>query len=70
MIDGVAAYIQESSSKKSLQDEFVTVWLFETIEILSALIPQLSDAQRTKLDALKQELQEFAREIGATKQGE
>ncbi len=66
----MAAYIQESSSKKSLQDEFVTVWLFETIEILSALIPQLSDAQRTKLDALKQELQEFAREIGATKQGE
>jgi MFS superfamily sulfate permease-like transporter len=68
VIYGVRAYLQDSSIRMELRKEFISEWLYHTIEILSAPLSQLSDEQRTQLEALKEQLQALALEIGATKQ--
>ena len=70
VIDGVRAYLQDPSIRAELRKEFISEWLYHTIEILSAPLSQLSREQRAQLEVLKGQLQELAREIGATKQVE
>jgi MFS superfamily sulfate permease-like transporter len=67
VIYGVRAYLQDSAARQELHNEFISEWLTHTVEILSAPLTQLSDEHRTELEALKEQLQELAREIGATK---
>jgi len=68
VIHGVRAYLQDSSIRNELRNEFISEWLYNTVEILSAPFAQLSDEQRTQLEALKEQLQALALKIGETKQ--
>lgn len=70
VINGVSAYLQDSSIRTELRNEFISEWLYHTVEILSAPISQLNDEQRTQLEDLKGQLQKLARGIGTTKQDE
>jgi high affinity sulfate transporter 1 len=66
VIHGVRAYLQDSTIRDEIRNEFISKWLYHTIEILSASLSQLSSEQRARLEDLKDQLQELAREIGAT----